>query len=238
MNNFWKQAGDEYRRLRRLAKPLYVSHGRNSWEHINQVMANAEAMTQALDKRPLTLQERAAILFHDCSVKANNGSRKQHGKKSADMAIPLLLSTGAFTQDDLKTIGTAIREHDELDGKGSVFSSTVGDVLASGDADPPDLPWLLNKMYCWRVQNMPDQRDYWKQDMWNTATEDFGEGSKAQYPDHYMKFHAKRLADEKHTISNSTPDQLWDMVTKYRRKHHLTGDTVRFPAPTVYTQKG
>ena len=222
-------------RLRRLAKPLYVEHGRNSWDHIKQVLDNAEQMTKSVDKRSLTLQEKAAILFHDCAVKANNMSHKNHGRLSAEMAIPLLLSTGIFNDKDLDTIGTAIREHDELDGKGAVFSSTVGDVLASGDADPPDLPWLLNKMYCWRIQNMPGQEDKWKQDIWDTATEGYGEKSKDVYPERYMKFHGKRLADERHQISNSTPDELWQMALAYRRKHRLGAYEVKFPDPPKYT---
>ena len=227
-----KSAADEERTLRRLAKPLYREHGKNSWEHINQVLQNAESMTQAIDKRPLTLQEKAAILFHDCAIK-QRGTHNEHGRYGREMALPLLLSTGIFNDKQLDEIGTAIVEHDTRDNKGGPFSSAVGDVLASGDANPPDLPWLLNKMYSWNIQNKPD-KSQWKQNIYNSATTMYGVNSKFKYPDHYNKFHGERMRKMREFISGSTPDALWDIVTKYRRRHKLSDTDVRLPAPPVY----
>lgn len=57
-----------------IARPYYGTEGGNSWQHIQQVLGEAEKMLQKLKKRELTLPERAAILFHDSAV-------LKHGKK-------------------------------------------------------------------------------------------------------------------------------------------------------------
>ena len=228
-----KQAADkEERTLRRLAKPYYVEHGKNSWEHVNQVLKSAEAMTQQIYGRPLTLEEKAAILFHDSAV-LPYGTHKEHGQHAKDMAIPILLGTGMFNQKQLDDIGTAILEHDTLDNTGGPFTSTTGEVLASGDANPPELPWLLNKMYSWQIQNNSGTNEAWKENIYNTATKLYGTGSNFKYPGLYNAFHKDRMQKMRETISNSTPDELWDIVTKYRKKHKLGDRESKFPAPTL-----
>lgn len=228
-----KQAAyKEERTLRRLAKPYYIDHGKNSWEHVNQVLKSAEAMTQQIYGRPLTLEEKAAILFHDSAV-LPYGTHKEHGQHAKDMAIPILLSTGMFNQKQLDDIGTAILEHDTLDNTGGTFTSMTGEVLASGDANPPELPWLLNKMYSWQIQNNPGTSEAWKENIYNTATKLYGTGSDFKYPGLYNTFHKDRMQKMRETISNSTPDELWDIVTKYRKKHRLGDRESKFPAPTL-----
>ena len=220
------------RLLRRLARPYYPAVGKRSWEHVNQVMRNAEMMTQGLDHRPLTLQEKAAILFHDCATQ-DHGGHKVHGRYGRDRALPLLLSTGLFNNKQLKEIGQAIVEHDELDGKGPKFSNTTADVLASGDANPPDLPWLLNKMYSWQIQHNPDKND-WSTNIYNTATKWYGEDSKEKFPEHYTKFHGDRVQQMRKLISSMSKEEMWDMVQKYRRKHHMRSNDERLGTPPMF----
>lgn len=220
----------EERELRRLAKPYYVAHGNNSWDHIQQVYNNANAMTQQIYGRPLTLSEKAAILFHDSAVKPMG--RKQHGQNAREIAIPILLSTGYFDQKQLDDIGQAILEHDTLDNKGGPFTSTTGEVLASADTEPPDIPWILNKIYGWHVKNTPNKAD-WKQGMYDSVHEYFVPSVKSLQPPLYNKFHKNRRQEMKERFANMTADEMWDIVTKYRKKHRIGENEVRYPASTV-----
>lgn len=220
------------RLLRRLARPYYPESGRRSWEHVNQVKRNAEMMAQGLENRPLTLQEKAAIYFHDCAIKAR-GTGKQHGRYGREMAIPLLLSTGIFTDKQLKDIGQAIVEHDELNATGKKFSSKMGELLASGDANPPDLPWLLNKFYTWQLTNNPD-KDTWKSDIYETAIEEFGNKSTEKFPKLYNQFHGDRVQKLRDKIDSMSEDEMWNVVQKYRRKHKLGELDNRLGMPPMF----
>ena len=220
------------RLLRRLARPYYPAEGRRSWEHVNQVKRNAEMMTQGLEHRPLTLQEKAAIYFHDCAIR-ERGTGKQHGYYGREKAIPLLLSTGIFNDKQLKEIGQAILEHDTLNATGKKFSNHTGEVLASGDANPPDLPWLLNKFYTWQLTNNPD-KSTWKDDIYETAVGEFGNKSTEKFPAYYNKFHGDRLQKLRDTIDSMTRDDMWDVVQKYRRKHRLGEMDNRLGAPPEF----
>ena len=236
----WKSTGNwhmkkaamesEERTLRRLAKPYYVAHGNNSWDHIQQVYNNAAAMTQQIYGRPLTLSEKAAILFHDSAVQSMG--RKNHGQNARDLALPILLSTGFFNQKQLKDIGTAILEHDTLDNKGGPFTSRTGEVLASADTEPPELPWVLNKMYGWHIKNTPNKAD-WKQGIYESANEYFGPNVVVKRPNLYKKFHKDRLNKMMAQIATATPDDLWNIVTKYRKRHRIGEDEVKYPNTTL-----
>lgn len=218
--------------LRRLARPFYPAVGRRSWEHVNQVKQNAEMMTQGLEHRPLTLQEKAAIYFHDCAIR-QRGTGKEHGKYGRETAIPLLLSTGIFNDKQLKEIGQAILEHDTLNATGRKFSNRTGEVLASGDANTPDLPWLLNKFYNWQLQNNPD-KDTWPADIYETAVEEFGNKSTEKFPALYNKFHGDRVQKLRDQIDSMSQDDMWNMVQKYRRKHHLSELDERLGKPPMF----
>ena len=221
----------EERKLRRIAKPYYVPTGKNSWEHVQQVMATADAMTRSVYGRPLTLEEKAAILFHDSAVKPY-GTHTNHGQNGKNMVMPLLAATGFFNKKQVKDIGQAILEHETLDYTGGPFSSTIGEVLASGDANPPELPWVLNKMYSWHIQHTPG-RENWKQGIYDSAQEYYGHNVKAKQPPLYNAFHKQRVPEMKQRIANATPDELWDIVTKYRKKHRIGDYDIKFPAPTL-----
>ena len=228
----YKTAVNQLAELKRLAKPYYASTGGNSWEHINQVMDNASAMVNAVDHRPLTLEEQAAILFHDASVKPT-GTRKHHGNNSADLAIPILLSTGYFSKPQLDTIRQAIIEHETLDNKGGPFSSDVGDVLASGDAVQPDLPWIANKAWAWGIKHgIPkEQRN---QHAFDSLREFWSSKSTAKYPRHYNEFHGSRVDDVKKQVDNMTVDQFARIVAAYRKRHRLNDEDPRLPASTAF----
>lgn len=219
----------EEKQLRRLARPYYPAVGRRSWEHVNQVRRNAEMITEGLKGRPLTLQEKAAIYFHDCAIK-ERGTGKEHGKYGRETALPILLATGIFNDRQLDEIGTAIVEHDELNETGKPFSNETAEVLASGDANPPDLPWLLNKFYHWQIMNNPD-KDTWKTDLYETATNQFGTKSTEKFPALYDKFHGDRVQKLREQIDSMSADEMWDTVMKYRKKHRLTDLDPRLGTP-------
>ena len=219
----------EEKQLRRLARPYYPAVGRRSWEHVNQVMRNAEMITQGMENRPLTLQEKAAIYFHDCAIR-QRGTGKEHGKYGRETAIPLLLATGIFNDKQLDEIGTAILEHDTLNATGKKFSNKTGEVLASGDANTPDLPWLLNKFYNWQLQNNPDKEN-WPADIYETAINEFGNKSTEKFPALYNKFHGDRVQKLRDQIDSMSQDEMWDMVQKYRKKHRLDETDERLGTP-------
>ena len=126
--------------LKESAKLYYRPHGQNSWDHVTQVCSNMEKMTLTLEGRLLELSEMAAGLFHDCSVCFKSG-KDRHGYWSAEMSHQTFKRLGFFSDAELHDIYVAIVEHETLDKKGGPFTTALGDLLASGDANPPNMGW-------------------------------------------------------------------------------------------------
>ena len=87
-------------------------------------------------------------------------------------------------------------------------------------------------MYSWHIQNTPG-RENWKQGIYDSAQEYYGPTVKAKQPPLYNAFHKQRVQEMKQRIANATPDELWDIVTKYRKKHRIGDYDIKFPAPTL-----
>ena len=143
------------------------------------------------------------------------------------------MATGIFNDKEVKDIGKAILEHDTLNATGRKFSNHIGEVLASGDANPPDLPWLLNKFYNWQLQNNPDKSN-WSTDLYETAIGEFGNKSTEKFPAMYNKFHGDRVQRLRDKIDSMTQGEMWDMVQKYRKKHRFDEMDERLGTPPMF----
>ena len=221
---------DPKKTLQELARPLYPEHGQNSWDHVNQVTVNMTNIVKSLENRDLTLPEYAAGLFHDCSV-LPRGDKKDHGYWSSEISAPLLLATGLFTKEQLADIKQAIIEHETNDKKSDVYSSPIGDLLASGDVNPPNVPWILNKSWCWGIKNglTPEER---LDNMYKRMPEYYGSKSTTVYPKYYRRFYADSIKDMQQQFDTITKERMLQIVQAYRKKHGIKGDTILMPDPT------
>lgn len=220
---------DEILTLETKAQPLYVPHGQNSWDHVLQVRENMQRMTLELEGRLLELPEHAAALFHDCSIKPRM-DKTSHGYWSAEIANHILAMTGFFYYEELCRIHEAIYQHDVLDKKGGPFASPLGDLLASGDCNPPDVAWICNKSWCWGIKNGLTQ----EQRIANIVTrmpEFYGSNAKTGYPGYYRRYYKDRLAEMQRVFDTITPEKVYEIVMEYRTSHGIEGDTILMPNP-------
>ena len=219
------------RLLRRKAKPLYTATGANSWEHVNQDLAHGRAMLQKVYHRDYTLPEYASILFHDSSVKAENGNKDDHALHSAQLSKPMLKATGLFNDQELDDIFTAIAEHDTYVNPDGPRTGKLSDLLASADAVPIDYPWILNKGYLWGVRHGYNDEENMPRTA-NALREYYGTDTKRQYPKLYSKYYGKRIQDMHEYFDKLTGDDVREIVTRYRKKHKLSLTDNRMPDPT------
>lgn len=215
--------------LKAKAQPLYIEHGQNSWDHVLQVCENMQHMTLELEGRLLELPEWAAGLFHDCSIKPRM-EKVSHGYWSAEIANHILKQLVYFSDEELRRIHTAIYQHDVLDKKGGPFDSLLGDLLASGDCNPPDVAWICNKSWCWGIKNGLTQ----EQRIANIVTrmpEFYGSNAKTGYPSYYRRYYKDRLAEMQRVFDTITPEKVYEIVVEYRQSHGIEGDTILMPNP-------
>lgn len=193
----YKQAysNPEFRRLVRLARPFYNYTGPNDWSHIQDVRRRANAMVHKLYNRGLTPAEYAAILFHD-STKHEMGG-ENHGRMGGLRAAQVLAA--AMPKEQLAEAVEAISVHDDNLPK---FPSLTAELLASADANPPDMDFALNKGYTWgKRKGLSDD-----QIINNFMTPDglvgkYRRGGKFNYPGVWDKYYGKRAEDYKDTMT-------------------------------------
>lgn len=215
--------------IRSIARKYYKAHGQNSWDHVNQVLANMTRIAAGVDGRELTLVEYSAGIFHDCSVHARQ-SKDHHGYWSAELADYALRCTGYFEDAELEVIHQAIVEHELLDKTDGPFSSPVGDLLASGDANPPDMPWILNKSWCWGISHGLSESERLRNIVTRMPSV-YGSAAPTGYPSYYRRYYGERLKEMQKAFDNLTADVAYQLVFDYRNSHGLIGDEVRMPDP-------
>jgi hypothetical protein len=217
----------EKEKITTLARQFYPEHGQNSWDHVSQVTARMGAMTKVLEDRELTSLEFAAGMLHDCSVHTRQ-SKEQHGYWSAEIADRFIRKLSIFTWDELQVLHRAIWEHELLDKTNGPWSSQVGDLLASGDANPPDLAWILNKSWCWGITHGLSEEER-VNNIITRMPKIYGSSAPTGYPQHYRRYYGERLIDMQHAFDNLTSDSVYQIVFDYRSEHGLIGDEVRMP---------
>ena len=221
----------EERRLTNLAKPLYVPIGKNSWEHIQQDVGNAIDIIRTLQGRDLTLKEYAAILFHDCSVKARK-SKDRHSYYSAEIARRILSKTTYFTSEDIDEICQAIEEHDEFINPNGIHSSDLSDLLASADCNPPNVAWILNKSYSRGMENGLTHEER-IQNAVRYIPKKYGTHGTIVYPKMYAAFNKKAIIKMQQTFDTLTPEECERIIMDYRRRHGLKEGDLSLPDPSL-----
>lgn len=217
--------------LTKLAKPLYNSKGRNSWEHIQQDVYNGVEIIRALKHRSLTLKEYASILFHDCSVKSHPEKIK-HSQVSADIAKPILEDCGIFTSSDVKEICTAIIEHDIDMNPDQVWTSDLSDLLASADFNPPNIAWILNKVYIWGIRHGLSYEERFEE-MMRHVPKVYGSKGLAVYPKFYSLYHKDKIRKMQQFFDKMTIEDAKEIVEDYRKRLHLKQDDESLPDPAI-----
>ena len=216
------------------AKPLYKPEGQNSWRHVKQVYRNADNIIRGTENRTLTPLEITAILFHDSSV-MNRGGKELHNIYGGQIAAQNLKELG-WNPKAIRKVQRAIEQHDEKHPLYGKWSSGLGDILASADANPPDADWILNKSYTWGIKNKLSLPERFK----NAATTipkrygssgDFWEHS----PEHYQKYYGERIARVKAILDGikDNPKAVEARVNAYRKKHGLGVDDLKMPDPSL-----
>ena len=186
----------EYHKLVQLARPFYNYTGPNDWSHIQDVRRRAAAMTRKLYGRGLTPEEYAAVLFHD-STKHEMGA-ENHGRTAGVRAAHVLAA--AMSPQSLGEVTEAIAVHDDNLPK---FPSRTAELLASADANPPDLKFGFSKglRYAQRkgftVDQMIDNFNNNEQGLLNK----YRHGGSFNYPGIYDRFYGKRSAKYKDDIT-------------------------------------
>lgn len=213
-----------------IARPYYGTEGGNSWQHIQQVLGEAEKMLQKLKKRELTLPERAAILFHDSAVLKHG--KNQHGKLGAKIAFKELGKTGMFSAKELSDIVTAIKEHDDEANTDGTHSSELSDLLASADFNPPNVPWMLNKSYVWGIRHGLNERERLRNTLF-TMRQMYGSSGYVHYPAMYSEFYKKEIPKMQKAMDSLSIDVARQLIKNYRAEHKLGENDINLPSPTM-----
>ena len=220
----------KHQKLNALAKPLYNPVGQNSWEHIQQDVANGVYLVQQVQNREITLQEYATILFHDCSVKSHPDKVK-HSLVSADIAKPILVKTGFFTPEEIDEIYQAIVEHDYEMNPEMKFSTDLSDFLASADFNPPNYAWILNKSYSWGISHGLDHEGR-IQNVFTHIPKTYGSKGTITYPKLYTACYQDKIKEMQKFFDNMTKESCEETIMEYRKRCGLSDTDTQLPDPS------
>ena len=223
----------EQRVLNKMAKPHYREHGANSWEHVQQDIANGILLVKKLMHRNLTLQEYATILYHDCGCKSMYPEKEGHGLRGVEIALPELKKCGFFTDKEIEEIRIAILEHDETTNPKNLHSSDLSDLLASADTNPPDIPWILNKSYVWGIRHGIGDHDKNIQNVVDYMKKENGTKGSMVYPKLYTEYYKKEIQQMKEFFDKLTFDECKKIIDDYRKENELRHNALTLPEPNT-----
>lgn len=211
------------RRLARAAKPFYNFTGPNDWGHIADVRDRASRMSRQLFGRGLTPEEYAAVLFHDCA-KHDLGA-DNHAQNSADRARSILRRILAANEAD-----RALKAIELHDSNMAEFPSTTAELLASADANPPELGWMLNKSWNWQLRHgIQDPAA----GVFAAMQPKYRHGGKFHFPGIYARYWGKHLEDMQSSMDELTPERALAIVKAYREANGLKMDEPGQVAPVL-----
>lgn len=212
-------ANPEYRRIARLARPFYPDDGPNSWQHIQEVRRRAAKMIRRMAGRQLSPAEYAAIMMHD-STKRDFG-KENHGPMGAERAAQVLAA--ALSRRDLALAAEAIRVHDDNLEK---FPSRTAELLASADANPPDVDWMLNKAYNWGITHGYEGDNRIRR-LLKTMPPKYGVGGTFNPPGIYRRYYGDAVRQAQEFMSGMDFDTAKKHITEYRDKYGIGPDEPR-----------
>ena len=204
-------ANKDYKLLARLARPYYPDKGPNSWEHIQDVRRAASKMVRKLYGRSLTPAEYAAIMMHDNTKREFGG--ENHGRMGAERAAKVLAA--ALSPKDLRLATEAIAVHDDNLPK---FPSQVAEVLASGDANPPDPDWILNKAYQFNLRKHTPENEIFAHVLKGGARK-YGTGGKFNAPGIYSRYYGEKLNNMRKLLDSLDEAGVQSRIENYRKAH-------------------
>ena len=223
----------EQRVLNRMAKPHYREKGANSWEHVQQDIANAILLAKEVLHRKLSLKEYATVLYHDCGCKSIYPEKDGHGLRGVKIAKPELEKCGFFTNKEIDEICVAILEHDETTNPKNLHSSDLSDLLASADTNPPDIPWILNKSYVWGIRHGISDPDKNIQNVVDYMKKENGTKGNMIYPKLYTEYYKKEIKQMKEFFDNLTFDECKKIIENYRKENELRYNALTLPEPNT-----
>lgn len=183
--------------------------------------AAARISLRALEGRELTPEEYAAVLFHD-STKRDLG-RKNHGPMGADRAAKILAAAHLMSAKENKGAELAIRVHDDNLAK---FPSHTAELLASADANPPDVVWNLNKSYAWGITHGLNGDDRYRNTL-EDMPPFYGTGGGWNAPGIYQRYHGDRYTKYRDAMAKLDFDTIKQRVEAYRKKYGIGPDEPR-----------
>ena len=215
-------ATPEYRRIRNLARSFYKDDGANGWAHIQEVRRRAAKMVRRLEGRSLTPAEYAAVLMHD-STKGDKGGQN-HGRLGALRASHVLAT--ALSSEQLAEAAEAIAVHDDNLPK---FPSRTAELLASADANPPDLDWVLNKSYVWgKNKGLSNQEAADRlADPESKLKKFYGTGGAFNWPGIYKEYYGDRVPQFQKAVAGLDLDTVHKKLDAYHSKYSIDPDKPR-----------
>ena len=214
-------ANNTYRQLARLARPYYPADGPNSWAHIQEVRRRARRMARRLYGRELLPEEYAAIMFHDNTKREFGGTN--HGPMGADRAATILAAAHLMTAAQNARAEQAIRVHDDNLAE---FPTRTAELLASADANPPDVDWMLNKSYNYAIKH-GIQGDDRVRHILESVPQKYGVGGTFNAPGIYSRYYGDRQKTFQQALSEMDFDTAKKRIEAYRSKYGIGPDEPR-----------
>lgn len=196
----------KYTELLSLAKPYYPAEGSHGWNHIEDVLSSAKAMAR-IRKQRWSPEMTAAAVFHDSGLYINGTDkdevREGHEDRGADIAGKRL--QGLFTEEQLKRIKAAIREH-RASYKGP-YTSYLSDLISSADRGAPDMKSKLLRSYAYHMEQGETPEQAYKGIAEFLPTK-YGPNGYARIPVYYRALYAKQLKEYQKQMSELTADKV------------------------------
>lgn len=194
-----------------IAKKQYKPDGPNQWTHIMRVLRRAEAIAK-WRKKPLSEEERLAVLFHDSAKWIPEFKGQDHGESSAIHTYGLL--KGRVREAALKAAVRAIAKHNyDKDPE-----DPVAELLMSADANIPNLGWYLRKSYNHAKHQLGLDHAGSVLNAYNYAKKGTATLSNKKYrPKLYEKAFAADIKKTEDEVGKLTADDVWPIIQKYQK---------------------
>lgn len=192
------------------------------WQHIKEVLRVARRFAG----RSLTPVQRASILWHD-SAKRDFGAEK-HGLNGSKIAQQQLPKFG-YTPQQVKTIATAIRQHNldqRIDNQNSFkqtikrFASPQAQLLAlADDWRSSDIQPVWKKILSHNIKGKPTDRD--AHDLYMHMTKRLSPMGRMPQLKYYGQKYKKSTDKFQKWLDSLTQQQVADRIQRWKEANNL-----------------